>query len=98
MSSVELGDFFESGGYFVHVATAFLDGVWLSWAEFKLDMEYSDLCVQVPVYRHWVPELFSSKAAAVASGLSYAHQAIETNTVIVPQPQQSSESQNTSLH
>lgn len=83
MSSVELGDFFESGGYFVHVATALLDGVWLSWAEFKLDMEYSDDCVQVPVYRHWVPELFSSKAAAVKARLSYAHLAIETRMVTV---------------
>jgi hypothetical protein len=98
MSSVELGDFFESGGYFVHVATAFHHGAWLSWAEFKLDMEYGDGCVQVPVYRHSVPGAFTSKAVAVESGLGYAHQAIEKDTVIVPQPQQSSSSRNASLH
>jgi hypothetical protein len=39
MSSVELGDFFESGGYFVHVATAHPHGAWLAWAEFKQDLE-----------------------------------------------------------
>jgi len=99
MSSVELGDFFESGGYFVHVATVFHHGAWLSWAEFKLDLEYSERCVQVPVYRHWVPGFFTSRAAAIETGLTYAHQAIETGTIIVPQHSHySSGSRSSSLH
>ena len=98
MSSVELGDFFESGGYFAHIATAFLDDAWLSWAEFKLDMEYGDGCVAVPVYRHRVPGTFKSREESVEVGLDYAYQAIETGTVIAPQRSRSSGSRNSSLH
>lgn len=98
MSSVELGDFFERGGYFVHVATAYHHGVWLAWAEFKQDLEYSERCLQVPVYRHWVPKLCPSKAVAVETGLHYAHQAIDTGTVVVRQASHESNSGNLSLH
>jgi hypothetical protein len=98
MSSVELGDFFESGGYFVHVATAHQHGAWLAWAEFKLDLEYSDGCVLVPVYRHRVPGAFKSREESVEVGLDYAYQAIETGTVIAPQHSRSSGSRNSSLH
>lgn len=84
MSSVELGDFFQRGGYFVHVATAYQHGAWLAWAEFKQDLEYSERCVQVLVYRHWVPRFFTSKAVAVETGLHCAHQAIDTGAVVVP--------------
>jgi hypothetical protein len=98
MSSVELGDFFELGGYFVHVATAQHHGAWLSWAEFKLDMEYGDGSVAVPVYRHRVPGTFKSREESVEVGLDYAYQAIETGTVIVSQRSQSSGSRNSSMH
>ena len=86
MSSVELGDFFELDGYFAHVATARHHGAWLSWAEFKLDLEYGDGCIQVPVYRHRVRDAFVSRELAVNAGLEYAHQTIETGTVAVWKP------------
>ncbi|MDP9892608.1 hypothetical protein J2W32_000947 [Variovorax boronicumulans] len=83
MTEVEIGPCFRWGDHCVVVTAARRGDGWWAWAEFMQDTEHSERPTLVPVYRHKVPDTFSTMLAAFEAAREYALRTVTAGMVAV---------------